>query len=227
MPNTNGHGSSGATDRVALLLRVSSEEQRDRETIEIQDEFLRQYCELYSLRVADIYPDDGISGTIPLHERPEGRRLLEDAKAGTFDTVLVYKYDRLARPFRAAPGPHPNLSGLGGGLRSVTQPFETATAAGRAMFHQLASFGEYERELIRERTQEGLHRAFSRGTHTGTLPFGYDLRRSEDGTPHYEVVEEEAAILRQLFENIAGGATLYAEAQRLNTLGVPSPGWRY
>src|ERR671915_2310366 len=91
MPNTNGHGSSGATDRVALLLRVSSEEQRDRETIEIQDEFLRQYCELYSLRVADICPDDGISGTIPLHERPEGRRLLEDAKAGKFDTVLVYR----------------------------------------------------------------------------------------------------------------------------------------
>jgi hypothetical protein len=36
MPSTNGHGSSGATERVALYLRVSSEEQRERETIEIQ-----------------------------------------------------------------------------------------------------------------------------------------------------------------------------------------------
>jgi site-specific DNA recombinase len=40
--------------------------------------------------VAEIYADDGVSGTIPLHERPEGRRLLEDTKAGKFDAVLVY-----------------------------------------------------------------------------------------------------------------------------------------
>ena len=51
--------------------------------------FLGQYCGLYDLEVADIYKDDGISGTIPLHERPEGKRLLEDAKAGNFRAVLV------------------------------------------------------------------------------------------------------------------------------------------
>jgi site-specific DNA recombinase len=76
MPSTNGHGSGGAAERVALYLRVSSEEQRDRETIEIQREFLEQYRNLYELEVTDIYKDDGISGTIPLHERAEGRRLL-------------------------------------------------------------------------------------------------------------------------------------------------------
>jgi len=54
MPSTNGHGSSGATERVALYLRVSSEEQRDRETIEIQRGFLDQYRSLYELEVADI-----------------------------------------------------------------------------------------------------------------------------------------------------------------------------
>jgi site-specific DNA recombinase len=225
MPNANGHGSK--PERVALYLRVSSLEQRDRQTIEIQREALPKYCELHGLEVIETYADDGISGTIPLRERPEGRRLLEDAKAGKFDTVLVYKYDRLARSLRATLDADDMLSNLGVGLRSVTQPFETATASGRAIFHQLASFGEYERELIRERTQEGLHRAFSRGTHTGTLPYGYDLLRSEDGTPRYEVIEEEAGVLRQVFENLASGATLYAEAQRLNALGVPSPGWRY
>src|ERR671917_1434629 len=131
MPNTNGHGSSGATDRVALLLRVSSEEQRDRETIEIQDEFLRQYCELYSLRVADIYPDDGISGTIPLHERPEGRRLLEDAKAGKFDTVLVYKLDRLGRSLLVIVDAHDRLQQAGVALKSAREPIDTSTPSGR------------------------------------------------------------------------------------------------
>ena len=83
MPSTNGHGAQNA-DGVALYLRVSSEEQRDRETIEIQRDFLTQYCELYGLEVADVYADDGVSGTIPLHERPAGRRLLEDAREGKF-----------------------------------------------------------------------------------------------------------------------------------------------
>ena len=76
MPSANGHGSGDAPERVGLLLRVSSEEQRDRETIEIQREFLHQYAGLYNLEIADVYADDGVSGTIPLHERPEGRRLL-------------------------------------------------------------------------------------------------------------------------------------------------------
>ena len=69
MPTTNGHGSSGAAERVALYLRVSSEEQRERETIQIQQEFLEQYRELYGLEVAGVYQDDGVSGMVALHER--------------------------------------------------------------------------------------------------------------------------------------------------------------
>jgi DNA invertase Pin-like site-specific DNA recombinase len=87
MLSTNGHGSK--PERVALYLRVSSEEQRNRETIEIQEEFLQQFCDLLGLEVAEIYKDDGVSGTIPLHERPAGRRLLEDARQGKFRTVLL------------------------------------------------------------------------------------------------------------------------------------------
>jgi site-specific DNA recombinase len=71
MHTTNGHGSK--PERVALYLRVSSEEQRDRETIEIQRKFLDEFCQLYELDVAETYADDGISGTIALHERLEGR----------------------------------------------------------------------------------------------------------------------------------------------------------
>ena len=54
MPSANGHGAGDAPERVGLLLRVSSEEQRDRETIEIQREFLSEYCRLYGLEVAGV-----------------------------------------------------------------------------------------------------------------------------------------------------------------------------
>jgi site-specific DNA recombinase len=65
MPSTNGQGPKSEAERVALYLRVSSEEQRDRETIEIQREFLEPYCELYGFEVVETYADDGVSGTIP------------------------------------------------------------------------------------------------------------------------------------------------------------------
>jgi hypothetical protein len=58
---------------VALLLRVSPEERRERETIEIQREFLQNYRRPYGLGVTRVY-DDGATGTIPPHEGPEGGR---------------------------------------------------------------------------------------------------------------------------------------------------------
>jgi site-specific DNA recombinase len=103
-------------------MRVSTEEQREKETIEIQEEFLDQYCGLYELEVAEIYKDDGVSGTIPLHERPEGRRLLEDAKEGKFDAVLVYRLDRLGRSLLVIVDAHDRLEVAGVSLRSATEP---------------------------------------------------------------------------------------------------------
>ena len=97
MPGTNGHGTK--PDRVALYLRVSSEEQREKATIKVQREFLDGYCQLHGLEVAGRYHDDGVSGTIPLHERPEGRRLLEDAK----EITSPKSREALHRSFPEAP----------------------------------------------------------------------------------------------------------------------------
>jgi site-specific DNA recombinase len=132
MPSTYGHGFK--PEQVALYLRVSSEEQRDRETIEIQDDFLEQYRSLYELEVAEIYKDDGVSGTIPLHERPEGRRLLEDAKEGNFGALLVYRLDRLGRSLLVIVDAHDRLQEAGVALRSATEPIDTSTPSGRLIF---------------------------------------------------------------------------------------------
>src|SRR5918992_2884828 len=224
MPSTNGHGPKGGAGAVALCLRVSSEEQRDRETIEIQRDFLAQYCGLYSLDVADVYADDGVSGTIPLHERPEGRRLLEDAKEGKFSTLLVYRLDRLGRSLLVTVDAHDRLQACGVALKSATEPIDTSNPSGRLIFQMLASFAEYERETIGERTRAGLHRAFRNGKHAGRIPYGYRVR-GEDGL--LEVVEDEAAIVREIIANVAAGSTLYGESKRLNDESVPSPGWRF
>src|SRR5919107_1088048 len=220
---TEKDGNLGAPERVALCLRVSSEEQRDRETIEIQRKFLQEYCRLYGLEVVQTYADDGVSGTIPLNERPEGRRLLEDAKEGKFSTLLVYRLDRLGRSLLVTVDAHDRLQACGVALKSATEPIDTSNPSGRLIFQMLASFAEYERETIRERTRAGMHRAYRGGKYFGAAPYG--CRPDESGFLH--VVPEEAEIVRGIIENVAEGSTLYAEAKRLNDLGFVTPGWRY
>jgi site-specific DNA recombinase len=221
MPSTNGHGPK--PERIALYLRVSSEEQVERESIGTQEEFLADYCKLYGLDVAGIYKDEAVSGTVPLLERPGGRRLIEDAKAGKFASAIVYKLDRVGRTLLVVVDAHDRLMEAGVALRSATEPIDTSTPAGRLIFQMLASFAEFERSTIAERSRHGLHRAFKGGAQPGRIPFGYDL--DEDG--QFIVVEEEAAVVRAIITNVGAGSTLYSEAQRLNAEGVPSPGRKY
>jgi site-specific DNA recombinase len=173
--------------------------------------------------VVQIYADDGVSGTVPLHERPEGRRLLEDAREGKFSTLLVYRLDWLGRSQLVTVDAHDRLQACGVALKSATEPIDTSNPSGRLIFQMLASFAEYERETIRERTQAGLQRAYRGGKHFGAAPYGY---RTDD-RGFLQVVPEEAELVREIIENVAEGSTLYAEAKRLNDLGLATPGWRY
>lgn len=83
--------------RGVLYARVSSEEQRERQTIETQIDEAVSWFAREGIALVGVYRDEGVSGTIPLEERPDGKRLLADAQAGKFNLVAVYKVDRLGR----------------------------------------------------------------------------------------------------------------------------------
>src|SRR5690349_14243396 len=104
--------------RVACYARVSTEDQAERQTIAAQTDFLSRYCDLHGLPVAGVYVDDGVSGAVPLEDRPEGRRLLQDAQEGAFSVVLVYRLDRLGRPLTSLLVAHEQLDRAGVAIRS-------------------------------------------------------------------------------------------------------------
>ena len=108
-------------------------------------------------------------------------------------------------------------------LRSATEPIDTSTPSGRLIFQMLASFAEFERASIKERTTAGLHRALRNGKFSGHVPYGYKLAADQSWL---EVVEDEARVIREIIERLAAGSTLYSESKRLNDEGVPSPGRR-
>jgi hypothetical protein len=118
---------------VGVYLRVSTEEQRERQSIVTQRDFAKRYCDLHQYAIYSEYADDGVTGTLPLEQRSAGIRLLEDARAHRFDQVLVFKLDRLGRDTRLILNAVAELEKHGVRVRSMTEEFDTATATGRLM----------------------------------------------------------------------------------------------
>src|SRR5580658_1227461 len=88
------------TMAVGVYVRVSTEEQRERQSIATQRDFAERYLSLHGPVTSIFYADDGYSGTIPLEGRPDGSRMLRDARLKKFDQLLVYRLDRLGRDTR-------------------------------------------------------------------------------------------------------------------------------
>jgi site-specific DNA recombinase len=224
---TIGEDAPEAAQAVAIYARVSTEDQAERETIQGQLDFLRRFVDLHNLPVAGEYVDDGISGTVPLADRPEGQRLLIDAEAGRFGSVVFYKLSRLGRKLAVVVDAHDALARHGVTVRSGTESFDTSTPAGMMFFQLLASFAEYDRATIAENTSHGRDRVAAAGKHTGgPIPFGYDLDGKGSLAPSERIVDAldvtEADLVRDIFGRLARGeTTINAEYQRLNALGVP------
>ena len=87
-------------------------------------------------------------------DRPALHDALEFTRSG--DTLIVWKLDRLARSIKQLIETIENLRVRGIGFRSLTEALDTTTAQGRLVFHMFAALAEFERSLIRERTQAGL-----------------------------------------------------------------------
>ena len=215
---------------VAIYARVSTEEQRERQSIETQLEFAKRYCELHELLVFRVFADNGVSGTVPLDRRPEGSQILKEARRGKFDQLLVYKLDRLGRETRLILNAVADLEKLGVRVRSMTEEFDTGTSTGRLMLTMLSGFASHERDVIRERSVAGTNRVAESGAWMGgVVPFGYrkigekrDARLvvSEDKIPGNDL--SEADVIRSIYRQAAvERRSCFFIAERLNELGIP------
>ena len=99
---------------------------------------------------------------------PERERLLAFVRKG--DVVVVWKLDRLGRSLRDLVQVITALKEKGVGFRSLRESINTTTASGKLTFHIFAALAEFERDLIRERTQAGLAAARARGKRMGRPP---------------------------------------------------------
>lgn len=162
--------------RVALYVRVSSQEQADEGySIGEQTERLKKYAEAMGWEVYKIYVDPGYSGGNM--DRPGLNELTKDVEAGKIDTVVVYKLDRLSRSqFDTLFLIEKVFLANDTDFVSMTENFSTKSALGRAMIGFLAVFAQLEKDKINERTLMGKEARAKEGKWGGgsSEPIGYD-----------------------------------------------------
>src|SRR4051812_21934550 len=110
--------------------------------------------------------DDHASGA--RSDRPGLQRALDYVRQG--DVLVVWKLDRLGRSLAHLIEVVTELEHRGVGFRSITEAIDTTTPGGRLVFHLFGALGQFERDLIRERTRAGLTAAAARGRKGGRKP---------------------------------------------------------
>lgn len=142
--------------RIAIYCRVSTEDQ----FVDKQEDICLEYCNRNNYQVFRVYKDI-ISGT--KESRPEFNCLLEDMRTMKFDAILVTKLDRLGRSLKHLLSLFDEFSRKGIHFIAATQNIDTSSASGKLQMQIMGAFAEYERNIISERTKEGLRKAVGVG----------------------------------------------------------------
>jgi site-specific DNA recombinase len=185
----------------AIYARVSSARQREEQTIASQTTALVEAAELWELEVPTdwVFEDEGFSGATLV--RPALERLRDLAAQVPVDVVLCYSPDRLARKYAYQALLIDEFARAGTEVRFVKSP-RAETPEDELLIQFQGMIAEYERAQIAERTRRGkTHRARAGVVNVlGGAPYGYRyVRRSDDADARYEIVDDQAAVVRELF----------------------------
>jgi len=191
-------------------------------SLDYQETKGRGWADLHDVEVGTVYVED-FTGTKPLGERPEGRRLLAAAAAGEFNVVVFLRLDRLGRNARDILNGMHSLDEFGAACVFVEDNIDTSTNAGKLLRTTLAGVAEFERDSIIDRTQGGKFRKTkTQGTWPGgNVLFGYAVA---DDRKSFELREDEAAIVRQTYDLRLLGLSVPQIAARLNANGLHARG---
>lgn len=185
--------------RVILYARVSTRDQG----LEIQKEKLIEYCKLRGWDPVRLF-EDKASGKNT--DRPGFQEMMRAITMGGIDAILIYKLDRIGRSLRDLVHILDHLNKKGIALVSLTDNIDTTTAQGRLFYNIVASFGEYERELIKDRCDTGKARAREHGVkfgrHRREIDMQEVMRMILEGIPKTLIARKMKVSKRTLYHKL-------------------------
>ena len=199
--------------RAAAYCRFSSSNQRE-ESIDAQLRAIYKYMDEHEYTPVGDYIDMALTGTNT--DRPNFQRMIEDAKKGLFDVVIVHKMDRFSRNVRDTLNIESELALYGVKVISVIEQFSDTPEGQLQQIIQLGVGQYYSQNLARE-VMKGLKENAFKAIHNGGIaPLGYDV---DPETKKYIINEHEASGIRIMFEKIIQGWSYRELAEYLNLLG--------
>ena len=208
-----------------LYYRLSQEDERQGESVSIDNQraILRKYAEERGFEIHDEYIDDGVSGTT--FQRPEVQRLLDDAKTGVINTIIVKDLSRFGRNYIEV-GQYVDYVFPAFGIRFIAiqdnVDTENRDSGAMEMMPIMNVFNEWHaantskkiRAVLKSNAREGKY-------HARKAPYGYVKSDTEKKTPIVD--EEAAAVVKRIFEMRASGLSPHKIADKLNEDKIPNP----
>lgn len=203
--------------RVAAYARVSSSSADQRGSFAAQNDYYQNLIRAKeNWTLADIYADEGISGT-SAEKRPDFQRLLADCHRGLIDRIIVKSISRFARNTRECLEAIRELRLLGVGVYFEEQNIDTATMSGEMLTALFAAIAEEESKSISRNTRWGNRKRMAAGTYLpSSMPYGYRLIEKE-----IIIEPNEALVVCQIYQDYLSGMGTDAIAKKLNEQGVP------
>lgn len=200
--------------KAVIYARYSSSKQRD-VSIEQQIDACRKFASANGLEILRIYEDHAMTGTND--NRPSFRQMIRDSAQHAFSAVIVYTLDRFSRNKYDAVINKKALKDNGVKVLSAMEHI-TDDPTGALMESILEGFAEYYSLELSQKIRRGMQDNASKCIAMGIMPYGY--RRGSDGK--YEIVPEEAEIVREIYRRVLAGESFTDIFNDLNSRGVPT-----
>lgn len=198
--------------RGVIYSRYSSANQTE-QSIEGQERVCHAYAKDHDILIVNKYADRAISGRTD--NRPDFQRMLKDAASHTFDTIIVYKTDRFARNKYDSAIYKSKLRKLGIELRYAAESIPDGPE-GIILESLLEGLAEYYSAELSQKTKRGIHESALKGHATGGgLALGYDIAPDKS----FMINEEEAIVVRKIFELYIDGKPNAKIQEHLNSIG--------
>lgn len=204
--------------KVCAYVRVSTDSLQQEDSLENQTTYFKGFITANpEWEFVGIYSDQGISGY--KENRPGFQKMIEDARAGNIDLIVVKSISRFARNTETVLKFTRELKSIGVGIFFELQNINTLSGAGELMLTILAAFAQAESEGASANAKMTYKRKFESGipAHGLESTFGYKANAQGD----IVVDEEKAAVVRQIFDLAEQGIWPSKIKQYLNKNGVP------
>lgn len=201
-----------------IYARYSSTNQTE-QSIEGQVHVCEDYAKRNGIIIVDSYIDRAISGTTD--EREFFQKMLKDSNNKKWDYVLVYKLDRFARNKYESAIHRKHLKDNGIKLLSAMENIPE-TPEGVLLESLLEGMNQYFSEELAQKVSRGLHESRMKGHCIGSVPYGYVKENKK-----LKVNEDEANILKRIFEDYASGKTILQISKSLESENITNKGRRF